>query len=65
MVETANPKVMAALENKIAKLADEKLLLTDKLSKAAIRTAHWTKLSNYCEITQQSIGIYAKTDRYL
>ncbi len=34
MVETANPKVMAALENKIAKLADEKLLLTDKLSQS-------------------------------
>lgn len=32
MVETSNQKVMAALENKIAKLDDEKLLLTDKLS---------------------------------
>jgi hypothetical protein len=32
MVETSNPKVMAALANKITKLDDEKLLLTDKLS---------------------------------
>ena len=32
MVETSNPKVMAALESKIAKLEEEKLLLTDKLS---------------------------------
>ena len=32
MVETTNPKVMAALESKIAKLEEEKLLLTDKLS---------------------------------
>ncbi len=32
MVETSNPKVMAALENKIAKLDEKKLLLTDKLS---------------------------------
>lgn len=32
MVETANPKVMAALESKIAKLEEDKLLLTDKLS---------------------------------
>ena len=32
MVETSNPKVMAALETKIAKLEEDKLLLTDKLS---------------------------------
>ncbi|WP_083464304.1 recombinase family protein [Phaeobacter sp. 11ANDIMAR09] len=32
MVETSNPKVMAALENKIAKLEEDKILLTDKLS---------------------------------
>ncbi len=32
MVETSNPKVMAALENKIAKLEEGKILLTDKLS---------------------------------
>ncbi len=32
MIETSNPKVMAALESKIAKLEEEKLLLTDKLS---------------------------------
>ncbi|MCD9148860.1 hypothetical protein [Pseudophaeobacter flagellatus] len=32
MVETSNPTVMAALENKIAKLEEDKLLPTDKLS---------------------------------
>ncbi len=32
MIETSNPKVMAALESKIAKLEEEKLLLSDKLS---------------------------------
>ena len=32
MIETSNPKVMAALESKIAKLEEDKLLLTDKLS---------------------------------
>ena len=32
MVETSNPKVMAALESKIAKLEEDKLLLTDKLA---------------------------------
>ncbi len=32
MVETSNPKVMAALESKIAKQEEDKLLLTDKLS---------------------------------
>ena len=32
MVETSNPKVMAAFENKIAKLEEDKILLTDKLS---------------------------------
>ena len=32
MVETSNPKVMAALESKIAKLEEDKLLLIDKLS---------------------------------
>ncbi len=32
MVETSNPKVMSALETKIAKLEEDKLLLTDKLS---------------------------------
>ncbi|WP_319828631.1 recombinase family protein [Thalassovita sp.] len=34
MVETSNPKVMAALESKIAKLEEDKLLLTDKLSQS-------------------------------
>jgi len=32
MIETSNPKVLAALETKIAKLEEDKLLLTDKLS---------------------------------
>jgi len=32
IIETSNPKVMAALESKIAKLEGDKLLLTDKLS---------------------------------
>lgn len=34
MIETSNPKVMAALESKIAKLEEDKLLLTDKLSQS-------------------------------
>lgn len=34
LVETTNPKVIAAYEAKIAKLDEDKLLLTDQLSKA-------------------------------
>ncbi|MCG7494481.1 hypothetical protein [Thalassobius sp. Cn5-15] len=34
MVETSNPKVIAALESKIAKLEEDRFLLTDKLSQS-------------------------------
>ncbi len=53
MVETSNPKVMTALENKIAKLDDEKLLLTDKLSQ---NTKPKSTLSEIIELLQNYLA---------
>jgi hypothetical protein len=45
MVETSNPRVMAAHESKIAKLKEDKLLLTDKLSQNTKTKATLTEVT--------------------
>ncbi|NSX54777.1 hypothetical protein [Parasulfitobacter algicola] len=47
LVETSNPKVMTALESKIAKLEEGKLRLSDKLTENAKRKHTKGEFSNF------------------